>query len=152
MADQDVFLQRALLAEGLVTNDQLDAARRYGAEHDVDLVDALIAMEVLSSRQIALVKADVCEVPYVELSDFEPCYANTTLISRDLADRYCAYPLFMIDGVLTLAMDDPLNLDATDHIRRIAKCDVDAVLSAREQIQALIAKAYSLGHGVAAGV
>ena len=27
MADQDVFLQRALLEEGLITNDQLDKSR-----------------------------------------------------------------------------------------------------------------------------
>jgi len=151
VADQDVFLQRALIESGLLEAEQLEQARRHGAEHSTDLVDALIQLELLTSRQIALTKADVCEAPFVELADFEPCYANTTLIPRDIAERYCAFPLFMLDGVLTLAMDDPLNLDATDHIRRMAKCEVDAVLSTREQIKALIAKAYTLGHGQTAG-
>ncbi len=151
MADQDVFLQRALLEMDLLTDEQLDAARRYSAENGIDLVDALTATETLTSRQIALTKADVCEAPFVELSDFEPCYANTALIPRAIAERYDLYPLFMVDGVLTLAMDDPLNLEAADQVRRLAKCEVDAVLCAREQIRALIAKAYALGHARAAG-
>jgi type IV pilus assembly protein PilB len=151
VADQDVFLQRALLEDGLVDNEQLDAARRHAAEHDVDLVDALVATEAVTSRQIALTKADICEVPYIELADYEPCYANTTLVPRAICERHCAFPLFMLEGVLTVVMDDPLDLDATDQIRRIAMCEVDAVLAGREQIQALIAKAYSLGHAQAGG-
>jgi type IV pilus assembly protein PilB len=147
MRDQDVFLERALIAEGLINPDQLEHARRYSNEHDVDLVDSLVLTETLSSRQIALTKADVCEVPYVELTNYEVCYANTTLLPRTVAERHCTFPLFMLDGVLTLAMDDPLNLDATDQVRQIAKCEVDAVLGDREHIRALIAKAYSLGHG-----
>ena len=102
MPDQDLFLQRALLEEGLLDNEQLDAARRHCAEHGVDLVEALVRTETLSSRQIALIKADVCEAPFVALADYEPCYANTALVPRATAERYCAYPLFMIDGVLTL--------------------------------------------------
>ena len=94
MADQDVFLQRALLELGLLDDEQLDAARRHAAEHGVDLVDALLATETLTSRQIALTKADVCEVPFVELSDFEPCYGNTTHIPRAIAERYDVFPLF----------------------------------------------------------
>ena len=65
MLDQDVFLQRALLEEGLLEHEQLEAARRWSVEHDVDLVDALVQTETLTSRQIALTKADVCEVPFV---------------------------------------------------------------------------------------
>ncbi len=149
MHDQDLFLQRALVEEGLIDGEQLDAALRHGIENGLDLVDALVQSETLTSRQISLTKADVCEVPFVELADYEPFYANTSLLPRSIAERHNTFPLFMIDGVLTLAMDDPLNLEATDQVRQIAKCDVDAVLSDREQIRALIAKAYSLGHGQA---
>ena len=149
MLDQDLFLQRALEDEGLVTADQLDRVRRYALEHSVDLVDALIATETLSSRRIALTRANVSEVPYVALADYEACFANTSILPRSVAERHCAYPLFLIDDVLTVAMDDPLNLDATDQIRQVARCQVDAVLAEREIIRALIAKAYSIGHAQA---
>jgi type IV pilus assembly protein PilB len=147
MIDQDVFLERALLEAELINGDQLDSVRRYAVEHEVDFISALVESETLTNRQIALTRADVCEAPYVELTDYEPCFANTSLLPRAIAERHCAFPLFMLDGVLTLAMDDPLNLEATDQVRQLAKCEVDTVLCDREQIRAMIAKAYSLGAG-----
>jgi type IV pilus assembly protein PilB len=61
-----------------------------------------------------------------------------------VAERYCVFPLFKIDAVLTLAMDDPLNLEAMDQARQFAKCEVDAVLCDREQLRPLISRAYRL--------
>jgi type IV pilus assembly protein PilB len=144
MRDQDILLARALCEAGLLDKEQVDAAGRYAAQHGVDLTAALVQSETLTSRQIALTKAELCEVPFVELADFEPCFANSALLPRNLAERYCVFPLFMLDGVLTLAMDDPLSLEAADQARQFAKCEVDAVLSDAEQIRALIARAYSL--------
>ena len=57
---------------------------------------------------------------------------------RATAERFCVFPLFMIDGVLTLAMDNPLNLDATDQVRQIIKCEVDPVQCERQALRELI--------------
>ena len=87
MFDQDVFLERALVDEGLLTSEQVEAVRRYGSEHEVDLVDALIRTDTLGSRQIALVRADVCEAPFVDVGSYEVCFANTQLLPRSIAER-----------------------------------------------------------------
>ncbi len=147
MRDQDHFLEQALLAEQRLTPEQLDAARTYCVEQNVDLVDALVKTKVLTDRGVALTRADVCEAPFVELSDFEACFANTRLVPRTIADRYCLFPLFMVDGVLTVAIDDSMKLEAMDQVRRIAKCQVDAVVCARRSLRELISRAYSLSHG-----
>ncbi len=146
MRDQDHFLEQALLAEQRITPEQLDAARTYCVEHNVDLVDALVTTEILTDRDVALTRADVCEAPFVELADFEACFANTRLVPRTVADRYCLFPLFMVDGVLTVAIDDSMNLAAMDQVRRIAKCEVDTVVCARRSVRDLISRAYSLSH------
>ncbi len=144
MHNQDVFLEQTLLEEGRVTDEQLEEARRYGIEHQVDLVDALISTEAIRGREIALAKAGICEAPFADLEEFEACFANTQLVPRAVAERYCLFPLFKIDNVLTLAMDDPLNLEAMDQARQFAKCEVDAVLCDREQLRPLISRAYRL--------
>jgi type IV pilus assembly protein PilB len=145
----DVFLERALIEDGLIDDQKIAAARRYAQENELDLIDGLIKSKTLAGRDIALSRAQLCETPFVGLSDFEPCYANTHLLPRSVAERCCAFPLFMIDGVLTLAMDDPLNLGATDQIRQIVKCEVDPVLAERDELRALITRAYSLTSGQA---
>lgn len=151
MRNQDVFLESALVDDRLVDEARLAKARQYALEHECDLVDGLVRSQILSGREIALTRADVCEVPFVSLADFEPCYANTRLLPRALAERYSAYPLFMIDGVLTVAMDNPLNLEAADDIRQIVKCEVDPVLAEREELRAMIARAYSLSQTTPSG-
>ena len=144
MHNQDVFLEQTLLEEGRVTAEHLEEARRYGIEHQVDLVDALISTGAIHGREIALAKAGICEAPFAALEEFEACFTNTQLVPRAVAERYCLFPLFKIDNVLTLAMDDPLNLEAMDQARQFAKCEVDAVLCDREQLRPLISRAYRL--------
>ncbi|MHC4709688.1 MAG: GspE/PulE family protein [Planctomycetota bacterium] len=144
MHNQDVFLEQTLLEEARVSAEELETARRYSIEHQVDLVDGLISTETISGREVALVKAGICEAPFVNLDDFEACFANTQLVPRAVAERYCLFPLFKIDNVLTLAMDDPLNLEAMDQARQFAKCEVDAVLCDRQQLRPLINRAYRL--------
>ena len=146
MNSQDVFLERALLEEERITNAQLEVARRHAREHEVDLQDALVATSAISCADLAMTKADVCEVPFIDLNEFEVCFANTGIVARSLAERYLLFPLFLIDGVLTLAADDPLNLEAMDQIRQITRCEVEAVLCDRSQLRKLISRAYSLSH------
>ncbi len=150
MHNQDVFLEQALLEEDRVTTEQLEDARRHADGHKVDLVDALIETAAITGREIALAKAGICEAAFIDLADYEACFANTQLVPRAVAERFLLFPLFKIDEVLTLAMDDPLNLDAMDQTRQYAKCEVDAVLCDREQLRPLISRAYRLSQGQAA--
>ncbi len=85
MHNQDVFLEQTLLEEGRVTAEQLDAARRYGIEHQVDLVDAMVSTEAISGREIAMAKAGICEAPFVDLDEYEACFGNTQLVPRTVA-------------------------------------------------------------------
>lgn len=146
MHNQDVFLERALLEEERITSAQLETARRHAQEHDVDLEDALLATSAIGSTELAMIKADLCEVPFVELAEYEVCFANTRIVSRSVAERFLLFPLFLIDGVLTLATDDPLNLEALDQIRQVTRCEVDAVLCDRTGLRKLISRAYRLSH------
>ncbi|MCZ6835903.1 MAG: GspE/PulE family protein [Planctomycetota bacterium] len=145
MNNQNLFLEQALIEAGFLTEAKLADVRAFAADGDLDFIDALTESNAISSRDIALLRADVGEVPFVELDDFEASYANTRLLPQSFAERFDAYALFVIEGVLTLAMDDPLNLEATDQARQITRCEVDAVLCDRKKLRALISRAYSLG-------
>ena len=84
MHNQDVFLEQTLLEEGRVTTEELETARRYAIEHQVDLVDALISTETVSGRELALVKAGICEAPFVLV--FQGCEPKS--LGRSLSHGY----------------------------------------------------------------
>jgi type IV pilus assembly protein PilB len=107
---------------------------------DVFLEQTLLEEARVSAEELETAR----RAPFVNLDDFEACFANTQLVPRAVAERYCLFPLFKIDNVLTLAMDDPLNLEAMDQARQFAKCEVDAVLCDRQQLRPLINRAYRL--------
>ena len=146
MHEHDLFLERALLEDARIPDAKLDAARQHARQNQVDLEDALVATSAVTSTELALIKSDICEVPFVDLSDYEICFDNTKIVPQTVAARFCVFPLFIIDGVLTLAADDPLNLDAIDQVRQVSKCEVDTVICDREKLTKLIDRAYSLSH------
>lgn len=110
----------------------------------VSVPEALVAIGVLSSRVLAISRAKITEYPFVDLAAFAVDITNAELLPRAVSERFSAFPLFIIDGLATVAMVDPLNLQAIDLIRGTLKRDVDLVICDPEQLRALIAKAYSL--------
>ncbi len=113
-------LGNILIEEGLISTAQLEEAlveqastserlgeilRRRGYITDGNLVDAL-------ARQLGIDR-------------FEPTRDAVTpdaleLVPVEFARRYDVLPVRVEDGVFTVAMSDPLNLEARDHLRRIA--------------------------------
>lgn len=152
MHEHDLFLERALLEDARISDAKLDTARQHARQNKVDLEDALVATSAVTSTELALIKSDICEVPFVDLSDYEICFDNTKIIPQTVAARFLVFPLFKIEDVLTLAADDPLNLDAIDQVRQVSKCEVDTVICDRDKLTKLIDRAYSLSHVVVSDI
>jgi type IV pilus assembly protein PilB len=142
--DSKNFIVRTLLADGLITEADLRRATEHSMATASDLLDSMVQLGIATSRRLAIAKAKICEHPFVDLSHYEVDFRNTKTISRTVAERLTAFPLFIVDGVATVAMLDPLNLQAIDQVRQLLRCDVDPVLADAEQLRALIARAYSL--------
>ncbi len=144
MHDSGPFIIRALLAEGVVTEADVERARQHAVEKNCGVVDALALMGVVSSRRLAIERARICEHPFVDLANYEVDFANAALLPRSLAERHAAFPLFTAEGSVTVGMTDPLNLRAIDQLRQHMKVDIDPVLCDGTQLEALIARAYGL--------
>ena len=88
MRDQDIFLEKALLEDGLIDAEKLAEARRHATEHSIDLVDALVQNQCLSGRNIALTKADLCyaDEMFITGTGAEVCPVNE-IDKRPVGDR-----------------------------------------------------------------
>jgi type IV pilus assembly protein PilB len=145
------FLEQALLETGRLTSESLATARATAAEDDVSVEEAIVALGLVGSIDLAIVKAGVVEAPFVDLTNYEIDYGNASLLPRTVAETYTLYPLFDLDGVLTVGMIDPLNLKAIDQVRQHVRHDVEAVLCEAEQLRGLIGRAYRLNAGAETG-
>jgi type IV pilus assembly protein PilB len=144
MQDMSSFVVRTLLADGVIRESDVKLASQHVLTNGSTLLDALVAVNAVGSRPIAIAQARVCEYPFVDITAFEIDINNARAIPRSIAESFVTFPLFILDGVATVAMADPLNLQAADHLRQLLKVDVDPVVAELRELRALISRAYSL--------
>ncbi len=144
MFDTKHFVIRQLEMDGVVRAGDVKRAQEHAAGSNSDPLDALVGLGIVTSRRLAVCRARICEYPFVDLSAFDIDIRNAAMLPRAVADRLGAFPLFVLEGTATVAMRDPMNLQAIDQVRQVLKCDVDPVICDDEQLRALIARAYSL--------
>ncbi|MGP1347319.1 MAG: GspE/PulE family protein [Phycisphaerales bacterium] len=147
MNTHDEFILRTLLDDGVIDAGAADRARRAGVAEGRAATRVLIDKGECSGREIAIATASVCEVPYADLSMFEIDISWAQRVPRSLAERFVMFPLWIIDGIATVGMSDPLDLQAIDKLRQVLKAEIDPVACEGEALSALIAHAYSLSSG-----
>ncbi|MEL7473685.1 MAG: GspE/PulE family protein [Planctomycetota bacterium] len=147
MIDHESFLERALLDSDRLSSDEIARAREQAKHSGCDLSEAIATLGLMSERQLAMVRADIAETSFVDIEQYQPQLSNAAMLPRTLAEQRLVFPLFKLGDVLTLAMHDPLDIDAMDRVRQAARCEIDAVLCEREPLREIIARAYSLTDG-----
>lgn len=144
MFDQDAFLLAALVDEGLVTPEIRDDALREAAAKHIQPIDYLVESGHVTGRDVALVRASLCERPFVDLAMFQIDLRHAARLPRSTAEQCVAFPLFCTDDLITVGMEDPLDLRAVDKIRSLLKTEIEPVLCEKEALLGLITRAYAL--------
>lgn len=137
---EDNQLGSLLIARGLLTPEQLDAALEEQQRTHRSLGRVLIEHGAVSEAGLVSTLASQLGLDYVDLSDYPVDAAASVLISDGLARRYQALPIGWDDGRLVVAMADPSNVFAVDDIRTITGAEVRMVVATRESILGAIDK------------
>ena len=145
---EDNQLGSLLIARGLLTPEQLDAALEEQERTHRSLGRILIDQGQVSEAGLVSTLASQLGLEYVDIADYAVDPSATTLISDALARRYQALPIGWQDGRLVVAMADPSNVFAVDDIRTITGADVRMVVSTRASVLAAIDKYHRLDSDV----
>jgi type II secretory ATPase GspE/PulE/Tfp pilus assembly ATPase PilB-like protein len=143
----DDFVIAALLEGGAVTHAAVDSARRTAAAQSVPLQDALVIDGTIDARFLAVTRAELYECPFVDLSHYDIDFAHTALLPHATADSLQAFPIFVFEELITVAMADPLDLRAVDQLRVVLKKEIEPVLAEPAALRALIERAYAISGG-----
>lgn len=139
-------LKQALVNEGLVTKEQLRAAETTAQHENESLSKILIRLGFVTEEQLASFIEGKIHVPYVNLKNYIIDRKTLDLIPEKIARRYKIIPLFKIEGVLTVAMSDPLDIVSIDEISAVAGCKkVEPVIASAESINTAINQWYGIG-------
>jgi type IV pilus assembly protein PilB len=133
-------LGQLLLGRGFVAPAQLETAlaeQRRSPSRKL-LGEILVESRLCSEEQIAEALASSYGVPFARIT---PRLADAKVISvlpRDFVEREQVLPLFLVDGVLTVAVVEPANLFLLDEIRRLTGHKVQPVAATAADIAATL--------------
>ena len=133
-----------LLVDGrILTEEQLRRVLEEKAATDQRLGEIAVSLGFTTERAIAGALAEQYELEFVDLDVAELDKQAVALLPEELARRYEALPLRILeDGTPLLAVTDPTNLATADDLRFALGSSFRIAVAERAQIDVAIARAY----------
>jgi type IV pilus assembly protein PilB len=134
-----------LKAAGLITNDQLLEALREHERTSVRLGEVLLNRGLVDEHQLTQILSNQLSVAWVSLPRVEFSDELLILVPVEVAEQHTLIPVHFRVGpqkqkILYVAMDDPTNVVAMEHVSRITGMHVRPLIAPpseiRKQIQA----------------
>lgn len=127
-------LGELLVQAGMLSEQQLETTLEQQRTSGEKLGRLLVNDGILTENQIAEALAEQKGLSYVRLtaSTVDPSVA--ALIPLRVARRHGVVPISLCDDTLTLAMSDPLNIEAVDDIRVRTGYEVEVVVSTETEV------------------
>jgi type IV pilus assembly protein PilB len=142
MPKKNVLLGDFLVAQGLVTEDQLSKALKHQKDAGKMLGRSLIDLGFLTEKEMVKALGEQLGVQYVSLKNYRTDPAVIKLIPEEIARQHQVLPLFRIDKTLTVGMVNPLDVVAIDAISRTCQLKVEPVVCSEIDIQEAIDQFY----------
>ncbi len=144
MLEASEFILQSLKEEGKLTQKDVQDIQEYASEYNASIDDAALKLGKITARDIGLAKAIVCEYPFVDIDMYDIDIANSRRLPKSMAERNNSFPIFVAGDIATVAMEEPLDLQALDEIRQSLRMQIDPVVVDALKLKSLISRAYSL--------
>ncbi|MDO8915006.1 MAG: ATPase, T2SS/T4P/T4SS family [Coriobacteriia bacterium] len=130
-----------LVTAGLLTMDQLASVREAAAD-GASVATVLQDRGLVTAADVGSALEDELGVPRVDLSSYAPDEDALELVPAALARERRMLPLFEIDGTLTVAVGDPMDVLRLDDIARELSVELDPVLADPTELLGAIVQYY----------
>ncbi len=138
------FLGELLIERGVINKTQLDEAIVYQKKEGGLIGEAFVILKYASEEDIAQALTSQYGFPYLPLSNYEIEKEVLSSLSRDVCEKLCLVPIDKIGASLTLAMSNPLSLEAIEEAESLTGCSVQTFVSTSTDIRKAIEKYYKL--------
>lgn len=135
-------LGELLLERGLISADQLEQALKVQKERGGLIGQVLVMLGFAKEEEIAQILTVQYGFPYLPLASYEISRDAITIIPENVAKQYNLVPVDKIGDLLTIAMSNPLNVQAIEDVEMLTKLKVQVFVSTMTDITNAIKKYY----------
>ncbi|MCD6238103.1 MAG: Flp pilus assembly complex ATPase component TadA [Thermotogae bacterium] len=134
-----------LVEQGLITRKQLVDTLKLQREKGIGIGEALVEQGTLAWQDISIALSRQMNLPFIEKINVQRDPSMATLIPRKIVEHYNFVPIAMENNTLTIATDDPMNLEGVDELRYRTGKKVSLVVTSREEIKRAVNVLYGKG-------
>jgi type IV pilus assembly protein PilB len=131
-----------LIKNNLITPEQLDQALEVQKTKGGKLSDIIVTLKFVSESALISVLSEGLNFPLIDLKRFKIDPETVKVIPPQIARHYQIIPVSKIGYTITLAMADPLNVFAIDHVESLTGYRINPIIASVQDITQAIDATY----------
>lgn len=131
-----------ILVNKLITEEQLNEAIDVQKSKGGRLSDIIIELKFIRESQLASALSVGLGFPLMDLKRFKIDPEIVKTIPAEIARHYQIIPISKMGDTVTLAMADPLNIFAVDHVEALTGHKINPIISSSQDIMQAIEQCY----------
>ena len=135
-------LGELLVERGIINDQQLEKALSVQKDRGGLIGELLVELGFIKEEDIAQSLTAQYGFPYLPLGNYDINPEIINVVPGRVARQYLLMPVDKIGNNLTLAMSNPLNVQAIEDVEFLSGCSVQTFVSTSSDIKKAIAKYY----------
>jgi hypothetical protein len=135
-------LGELLIERGIIDRQQLEKALKLQQEKGGLIGEIIVGLGFAQEEQIAQALTAQYGFPYLPLTNYDINADVIGIIPARVARQYMLIPVDKIGNNLTIAMSNPLNVQAVEDVEMLSNCNVQVFVSTSSDIRSAIGKYY----------
>ncbi|MFC1771334.1 hypothetical protein ACFLZV_05545, partial [Candidatus Margulisiibacteriota bacterium] len=138
-----INLHKVLLDSKILTKSRLEQALSIASAQDIPLFNVLIKQNYVTEEDLLKVISTVLNIPFeiIDRATVDPEVG--LLISESFAKERSVLPLFQIGEMLSVAINNPFDIQTLEEIELITKLNISPVLTLKNNLIPLIEYCYT---------
>ncbi|MDD5097660.1 MAG: ATPase, T2SS/T4P/T4SS family, partial [Candidatus Omnitrophica bacterium] len=135
-------LTEILIHNKLITEEQLEQALEVQEGKGGKLSDIIVGLKFVKEHELITTLSEGLGLPLIDLKRLKIDFEIVKIIPVDIARHYQIIPVSKMGDTITLAMADPLNIFAIDHVQSLTGFKINPIISSVQDINQTIELSY----------
>lgn len=135
-------LTNLLVLNKVLTQKQLDEALKVQKEKKERISNILVRLGYISRENMLEVLSVELGIPAIHLSRYKIEAEAIAVVPKKIAQIHTLIPVSRVGNTLTIAMADPMNMNALDDVRRVTSMEVRMLVANENEIREAVDQYY----------
>ncbi|MBI4845720.1 MAG: Flp pilus assembly complex ATPase component TadA [Candidatus Omnitrophica bacterium] len=145
MISDSIQIGELLVKKNIITTEQLNSALAKQKKSNLRIGEELVKSGVVKEEILLITMAESMNIEFIKISTIDISQNIIEKIPARFVTHYNFFPLFEKNGVLHIAVSDPLDFYTQDEIKLLIRKPINVCLATSVEINEAIKRYYGVG-------